>query len=410
MKIRRMEAVDVNGKRVFLRADLNVPLDNGRIVQDFRLHKILPTIDYILTNGAKVILATHIGRPKAKIITNFFDKTLSTKNLQSWFEQRGYKIKYEPDLLKAEELSHKNFDQILLLENLRFFNGEKGEEEEREKLAKLLKNLSDLYVNDAFSIVHRNDTSVTLLPKKFEIQNLAFGFLIEKEIEELSKLKENVKQPFILVLGGNKIKSKIRLLENFLNIDERNRPRSILIGGAIAYTFLKTQGISVGRSIVENEYLKFAKNFLNEAKKKDIEILLPVDHLATDGEIKNINKNSTKYYDSSNLSKNCIGIDIGQKTTEIFEKVINEAKMIFVNGSMGIYYHQASQKGTKEILNSIANSNAYKIAGGGDCVAACYNFNLQEKFDFLSTGGGATLAFLGLNESLSKLPGLNAFF
>lgn len=401
IKIPSLKNLELNHKRVFVRADLNVPLENKHIIQDHRLESILPTIKYVQEKGGKVILATHIGRPQAQSQPNFFDENLSTDILAEWFRQKGFKTRQKKDLVKAELFSHENFAEILLLENLRFFNGEQGTPEERETLANLLRKLADIYVNDAFALIHRDDTSVTLLPKKFETK--AFGFLVGKEIHELNKLKENPQKPFIIVLGGNKIKDKIELLENFLDEEEKNRPNSILIGGAIAYTFLKAQGFNLGKSIVENDFLDFTKSFLQKAQKQNVNILLPLDHLVTENN-KNLN-----YYTSNKIPADGICVDIGPETATLFEKTISGSKTIFANGSMGIYTKPEFAVGTQKILQAIANSLAYKVAGGGDCIAAVEQFKLENKFDFLSTGGGATLAFLGAKNPWKELPALKVF-
>ncbi len=352
-KIHYLKDLDLKNKRVFLRADLNVPIDNKEIMQDYRLKGILPTIKYIQEHGGKVILATHIGRPEAAKETNYFDKKLSTQILIPWFEKNNFKIKLERDLIDAEAESHKDFDQILMLENLRFFNGEKGDVKERSRLAQLLYNTADIHINDAFGLTHRKDCSVTDLPKLFEPSKQGFGLLIEKEIKALNKLKEEAKQPFLLILGGNKIEDKIKILDNFLKQPKANRIQTILIGGKVDESFVK--------------------DFLEFAKKEEINIFLPEDYIKIDG----------------------IPVDIGPKTIKTFENVIKTAKTIFVNGSMGIYEKPESAEGTKAILKAICASDAYTVAGGGDCVAAIYKFGLQDKFDFLSTGGGATLAYLG---------------
>ena len=403
MKIKLIKDLDLKSKRVFLRADLNVPLKDKKILQDYRLKAILPTIDYIQKHGGKVILATHIGRPKAKDVTNYFDENLSTEILLNWFTKNGYKIKHEKDLLEAQIKSKEDFNEILLLENLRFFNGEQGSKEERLELAELLTQLADVYVNDAFGLIHRDDTSVTLLPEMFDSSQKAIGLLIEKEIKELDKLKHNPEKPFALVLGGAKIKDKIALLENFLKETDKKRVDSIIIGGAIAYTFLKAQGHEVGKSLVENDFLEFAQNMLNLAKSKEVNILLPLDHLVSEN-------NSFKFHETSQIPQNGFCVDIGPKTIELYKKEIEKAKTIFTNGTMGIYTKPETSNGSKEILQAIAQSNTYTVAGGGDCVAAAFQFNLQDKFDFLSTGGGATLAFLSTEKPEENLPGLKRLF
>ena len=401
MKIKLIKDLDLKHKRVFLRADLNVPLKDKKVLQDYRLKAILPTIDYIQKHGGKIILATHIGRPKAKEVTNFFDENLSTEIFLNWFTQNGYKIKFEKDLLDAQIQSKEDFSEILLLENLRFFNGEQGNREERLELAQLLTQLADVYVNDAFGLIHRDDTSVTLLPEMFDSSQKAIGLLIEKEIKELDKLKHSPEKPFVLVLGGEKIKDKIALLENFLKETDKKRVDSIIISGAIAYTFLKTQGYEVGKSLVENDFLEFAQNMLSFAKSKNVNILLPLDHLVSEN-------NSFKIHETPQIPANGFCVDIGPKTIELYKKEIFKAKTIFTNGTMGIYTKSESSKGSKEILQAITQSNAYTVAGGGDCVAAAFQFNLQDKFDFLSTGGGATLAYLSTEKPEENLPGLKA--
>lgn len=354
--------LNLKNKRVFLRADLNVPLkntgnENKKILQDYKLEKILPTINYIIKNGGKVILATHIGRPRASRLTNYFNKNLSTQILLSWFKSKNYNIQYEMDLEKAKIYSHENFNKILLLENLRFFNGEQGTINECELFANKLKELADVYVNDAFALTHRDDCSVIILPKLFKEKG--YGFLIAEEIKNLNKIKENPKQPFLIVLGGKKAQTKIPLLKALIN-KEKGRPSSIIIGGLISNTFLNAKNNN-------NVEEKLANEILELANKNKVRIMLPMDKIEN---------------------------DIGQKTIELFCNEIKNAKTIFVNGTMGVYEKKESQHGSKEILNCIAKSNAYKVAGGGDTVSAIYIFNLENEFNFLSTGGGAALAFL----------------
>ncbi len=388
--------MDLKNKRVFLRADLNIPISqDGKIIESYKLKQILPTINYIQENGGKVILATHIGRPDPKGHTNFYDENLSTKILIPWFEENGYEIKYKIDLIKAENFSHENFSKILLLENLRFYHGEKGNSLERENFAQILKNLADIYINDAFALIHRDDCSINELILKFPSPNRGFGFLIDKEIKELNKIKYNPEKPFLVILGGNKLETKIPLLEYFLDKDEKTKPNSIIIGGAISYTFLASQGFNMGQSIVDNTKIDFAKKFLEKAKEKDIKILLPIDHVTIFG-IQN----------TKNFKENESAIDIGPDTIKLFSDEIIKAKTIFINGTMGIYMQPESSTGSKEILNAIANSDSYKIAGGGDCIAAINLFNLQDKFNFLSTGGGATLDYLAKDIDAQELPGL----
>jgi 3-phosphoglycerate kinase len=399
--------IDLKNKRVFLRADLNVPLktfgetlrqaqgERDFVLQDFRLQKILPTIDYIQKNGGKVILGTHIGRPSAKSKTNFFDKNLSTELLIPWFKERKYKITHELDLKKAVECSKQNSEEILLLPNLRFFNGEK---ETNNDFAKLLAQTADVYINDAFAVMHRNDTSVSLLPQQFEPQNRGIGLLVEKEIEELSKLKTNPEQPFVLVVGGNKITDKVKMFEHLLEQSDAKRIKAILIGGALANTFLKAKNFEIGKSLYEEGGIETARRFLQKAEKYNVKVLLPTD----------MRTSEEKIYTIQSIKKSDTILDIGPETEKLFAKEIARAKTIFMNGTMGKYEAIEFAQGTKSVLKSISESDSYSVIGGGDAVAAAHLFDYADKFNFLSTGGGATLAFLSSKEHIKDLPGFNA--
>lgn len=392
--------INLNKKRIFLRADLNVPIKNKTILQDYRLEAILPTIDYIQKNGGKIILATHIGRPNPLSQTNFFDENLSTKIIAEWFAKKHYVIDYEIDLQKAIEKSSQHFSDILLLENLRFFNGEISTNIE---FAQFLSQCADVYINDAFGTLHRNNTSITLLPKQFNPKNRTIGLLVKKEIEQLTVLKHNPKQPFIVILGGNKIKDKIEVLDQFLEQPKQNRVQTILIGGAIANTFLKSKEKYIGKSLIEEDSIIIAHRFLEKAKKYNVKVLLPIDVLVAQEN----SKQNPLIYTSEAIAENGIIVDIGPQTTELFKKEICKAKTIFANGTMGIYTEESSLNGSYEILSSIAaNINAVSIIGGGDCVAATYMFKLENKINFLSTGGGATLKFLSSKYPEQTLPGL----
>lgn len=348
MKLNFIENKITDAERIFLRADLNVPLlkvppsRNQDTFDDFKLQSILPTIEFLQKEAprSKIILATHIGRPDAKGQKNFFDENFSTKMFVDWFEKRGFSVDYEIDLKKAIEKSKIDDGKILLLENLRFYNGEK---ETNNSFAEFLAQLADVYINDAFGILHRNDTSITLLPQQFEPKNRFLGPLFKKEILSLTKLKENPEQPFIAILGGNKLETKLPLIKHFCEQPEKNRVTKILFGGTLA-------------------------QHLNNLDECGIKIILPVDDTSC---------------------------DIGPETITLFEKEIAGAKTIFLNGTMGIYENKDCATGTKKILEAIYNENAYTVIGGGDAVAAANMFLPDNsKNIFLSTGGGAALAFL----------------
>lgn len=378
-----IQNINIKGKRVFLRADLNIPMKNNEILQDFKLKKIIPTINYIQKHGGKVILATHIGRPDPSEIKNFFDEKLSTKILIPWFQENNFKIKYETDLKKAATLSHENFSEILLLENMRFFNGERGNNKERKAFANYLSNLSDTYINDAFALYHRDDCSVKQLPEMFKEENKAYGLLFENEIHNLNQIKHNPAQPFVFILGGNKLETKIILLQELLKKERQELPQTIIIGGSIAQAFLSAKDSKFRVSTVTKEEIELATTILNTAKNKNIQIILPIDYITNNG-----------IFETNSFPLNESSIDIGPETVKLFMNEIKTAQSIFINGVMGIYENIESQNGTKQFLSAVANSSAYKVAGGGDCVAAIYMFKLEDKFNFLSTGGGATLKFI----------------
>ena len=393
-----LQDLSLENKRVFVRADLNVPLADKTIVQDARLHAILPTIDYIHKHGGKVILATHIGRPDAPH-KNFFDENLSTKILIDWFERQGYTICYEMDLERAIHESSENPDEILLLENLRFFNGER---ETSNDFAQLLAQMADVYVNDAFGVMHRTDTSITLLAQCFTAQNRAVGRCVEQEIATLSRLTDAPQNPFMLVIGGAKIKTKIKLLSSLLEHEAANRVHTILIGGAIANTFLHAHGHDVGASLIEEDMLTIAHNFLQRAPQYNVKVILPADARAQtrDGQI--VHAFIDAIPDGAKI------VDIGPKTEKLFAHEIEQAHTIFANGPMGKYEKTASAHGTDAVLHAIAHAKAYSVVGGGDLVAAAYQCDVHNDIDFISTGGGATLAFLSAREPEKELPGLAA--
>lgn len=379
----KLSEFDINKKRVFLRADLNVPLDNGKIVDDFKIKSILSTIDLILHKGGKIILATHIDRPTG------YDAKLSAKNLINWFINKGYKIEFESDIDKAYEKSLINFDTILLLENLRF---NKDEQTPQKEFAKKLAKLADYYVNDAFGVLHRNDTSITLLPELFDKNHKTIGLLIEKELIALEKLKEP-QHPFLLILGGAKIKDKLKILETLLN-----KLNSIALCPAIVFTFLKANGRNIGKSLIDDELLDFTIKLEHEAQEKKVKLIYPTDYLIAQDNL----AGNLKVIDANSFTNNDVGISIGPKSVELFIKEINEAKTIFFNGLPGFIERKETLENINKIFEAISNSKAYCVIGGGDSVAAAIILGYENKISHLSTGGGAVLYFL----SNKELPGL----
>ncbi len=411
-----LKTLNLNKKRVFLRADLNIPIKNDKILQDFKLEAILPTIDFILKNGGKIILATHIGRPNPENKSDLLDKSLSTRILIPWFKKRGYDIDYEPDLLMDERKSHQKHNSILLLENLRFFIGEK---DNSLKFAELLTAMSDVYVNDAFGNIHRTDTSTTLLAKQFAPTNRRFGLLIEKELKNLEPIRLNRSDNFVVVLGGIKIKDKIAMLENFMLNTDKQKARAFIIGGEIALAFLKAKGLNVGNIEFDEQTIWLAKKVLHSTQENGVEIILPIDQVVTNSRVENSQAENSQAEDSQvgdpveifdieKIPTTAKCIDIGPKTVKLFSQEIKRAKVIFTNGTMGIYQTKQGQTGTQNILQAIADAQAFAVVGGGDATAATCMFGLQDKMDFLSTGGGATLKYLGCKNPEQEMPGLQA--
>jgi phosphoglycerate kinase len=412
-KIPTIKDLSLENKSVFLRADLNVPLSDGDIFEDYKLCALQPTLDFLLAANTKIILATHLGRPKLDGEEYKYDKALSTQNLIPWFKKNGYDIEFIPDITtlfdqtQTQEIYEINKQKIVLLENLRFFKAEQNQDLD---FTKKLKSLAQIYVNDAFALAHRNDTSVTLLPQLYATKNKAFGFLVEKELQNLNRLKNSPPQPFCMVCGGNKVKDKIPLLEAFICKEKSLRPTSIMIGGAMAYTFLKSQGIEVGNSLIEKESEPLAKKILELAQKNNVEIILPKDHVITFDDLSNKDF-TTENCPTSSIPQKATGVDIGEKTIKLFCEKIKQASSVFVNGTMGIYTNPNSQSGTQEILEAIAKSESYSVIGGGDAVAATIKFDFENMISYLSTGGGATLKFLSLKSEkilaeIKQMPGL----
>ena len=413
MNFKWLKTLNLNKKRIFLRADLNISLKNDQILQDFKLEAILPTIDFILKNEGKIVLATHIGRPEPGNKSDLLEKSLSTKILIPWFKNRGYNIDYEPDLITAERKSHQNSNSILLLENLRYFVGER---ENSIKFAELLAATADLYVNDAFGNIHRTDTSTTLLAKQFSPTKRSFGLLIEKELKNLDQIRLNKSDNFVVVLGGIKIKDKIKMLENLMTNTDKQKARAFIIGGGIALAFLKAKGLNVGSIELDEQTLGMAEKILHNAQKNDVEIILPVDQIIKDARVEasmveaSIVENAgvAEIVDVEKIPTSAKCTDIGPKTIKLFSQEIKKASVIFTNGTMGIYDMQGGEVGTQSILQAIADANALAIVGGGDATAATCIFGLQDKMDFLSTGGGATLKYLGCKNPEQEMPGLQA--
>ncbi len=381
--------LDLKGKKVIVRVDYNVPLDEKRnITDDARIKASLETIKYILEQGAKkVILMSHLGRPKGKVVDNLRMDPVA-KRLSELLGEEVYKL---DDCVgeNIRERIEETPSRVVLLENLRFHPEEK---EGDENFARQLASLADVYVNDAFGTAHRAHASTTVIAHYLPS---AVGFLIEKEIEFLSQALNPVR-PYIVILGGAKVSDKIGVIENLLE-----RADKILIGGAMAYTFLKAKDIEVGNSRIEEDKIPLAKDILDKASQKGVKIILPQDHIV----VTSIDAPQSKKVTDVSIPLGFMGVDIGPKTIEAFKDELKEAKTILWNGPLGIFENPEYAEGTKDIAIYLASlDNVTVIVGGGDSAASAKKFGVAEKFSHVSTGGGASLEFLEGKE----LPGIAA--
>ncbi len=390
MEIRSVRELELKGKRVFLRVDFNVPLDKrGEITDDMRIRAALPTINYLLEKDCSVILASHLGRPKGKVV-----EALKLAPVKKSLERfLGKSVMAAPDCVgpEVEKLAGQMKEgELLLLENLRFhLEEEKNDKGFSERLAKL----ADLYVNDAFGSAHRAHSSTVGIT---EFLPSGAGFLLEKEVTVLSKLLEKAERPFLLILGGAKVSDKIGVVKNLLN-----RVNTIILGGALAYTFIKAKNWDVGNSRVEYDKLDLVKAILEDARKRRIEFHTPLDHTIAN---KIAAKATYIITERGAIPSGWIGVDIGPKALEEYKGCIGRAKTIFWNGPMGVFEIEPFAKGTMEIARALASAAAYTVVGGGDSLAAVKKAEVIEKIDYLSTGGGASLEFL----EGKTLPGIAA--
>ncbi|MFA1714159.1 phosphoglycerate kinase [Peribacillus frigoritolerans] len=382
--------IELKGKRVFCRVDFNVPMQDGKISDDTRIKAALPTISYLTEQGAKVILASHLGRPKGQVVEELRLapvaerlSELSGKDVQKAEEAYGETVQSIIDNMQNGE--------ILLLENVRFYP---GEEKNDQELAKSFAALADVYVNDAFGAAHRAHASTEGIAHHLPA---VAGLLMEKELSVLGKALSNPERPFTAIIGGAKVKDKIGVIENLLE-----KVDHLIIGGGLGYTFIKAQGHEIGNSLLEEDKIELAKSFIESAKEKGVKLHLPIDAVVTaefspDAETDNV--------DIDAIPNDKMALDIGPKTSELFADVIKSSKLVIWNGPMGVFEFDKFANGTRTVAQALAEANdTYSIVGGGDSAAAAEKFGLAEKMSHISTGGGASLEFMEGKE----LPGVLA--
>ncbi len=390
MNKKTLKDIDVKGKRVFCRVDFNVPMKDGKVTDETRIRAAIPTIQYLVEQGAKVILASHLGRPKGEVVEELRLNAVAER-LQALLGE---------DVAKADEAFgeevKKTIDgmsegDVLVLENVRFYP---GEEKNDPELAKAFAELADVYVNDAFGAAHRAHASTEGIAQ--HIPAVA-GFLMEKELDVLSKALSNPERPFTAIVGGAKVKDKIGVIDHLLD-----KVDNLIIGGGLSYTFIKALGHEVGKSLLEEDKIELAKSFMEKAKKNGVNFYMPVDVVVADDFSNDANIQVVSIED---IPSDWEGLDAGPKTREIYADVIKNSKLVIWNGPMGVFELDAFANGTKAVAEALAEAtDTYSVIGGGDSAAAVEKFDLADKMSHISTGGGASLEFMEGKE----LPGVVA--
>jgi phosphoglycerate kinase len=383
--------LDVKGKLVFLRVDFNIPLDEkGEIRDDTRIRASLPTIQYLLDHGARLVIASHLGRPKGKA-----DPKMSLKPAaRRLAELIPNRVLMAPDVVGDEVTRLKQGlkdGEALILENVRFY---KEEEANDPAFSRRLAEGIDIFVNDAFGSSHRAHASVVGIAGFVKVK--AAGYLMKKEVDYLRKAVHSPEKPYVAILGGAKVSDKIEIIESLLN-----KADHILIGGAMAYTFLKAQGLGVGKSLVEDDQKATALAILSKAAEKKVDLLLPLDHLLATAADAGA---TTRTVDTLPFPEDMMGVDIGPRTVEAYARIIKNARTIFWNGPMGIFEIEPFAAGTVKVAQAVAASGAVSIVGGGDSIAAVKKAGVKDKISHISTGGGASLEYI----AYESLPGIDA--
>ena len=388
--LRKLKSFDLQSQRILIRVDFNVPIENDTVVDDYRIRKTIPTIKYCIDQGTKVILMSHLGRPKGKIDSKFSLMPAGEK-LAELLEMP---VKFSHDCISDDAINvsqNLQSGEVHLLENLRFYN---EEIDNNNQFSMDLSKHGEIFINDAFGTAHREHASNVGIVKHFT--NKGIGLLVEKELEFLSESLQDPSLPLLLIIGGAKIDTKIDVINRFLGLAD-----NILIGGAMANTFLAVNGYHMGKSLVESDKIGIAKKILLNASKTKTKIILPTDF---NGELNNIGSEEFEYADKDNIKENMICEDIGKLSIDLFKNFISQSKTIFWNGTVGVAENKKFAVGTESIIDEIVNNECISVIGGGDTIAAVRNYDneLISAFSHASTGGGACLELL----SGKKLPAI----
>ncbi|MEB1808661.1 MAG: phosphoglycerate kinase [Bacillaceae bacterium] len=380
MNKKSIRDVELTGKKVFCRVDFNVPMNNGEVSDDTRIRAALPTIQHLVEQGAKVILASHLGRPKGQVVEELRLDAVA-KRLSDLLEKEVTKTDEAFGAEVDQAISSMQNGDVLLLENVRFYA---GEEKNAPELAQQFAALADLYVNDAFGAAHRAHASTEGIAH--HIPAVA-GFLMEKELEVLGKALSNPERPFTAIIGGAKVKDKIGVIENLLE-----KVDNLIIGGGLAYTFVKAKGYEIGQSLLEVDKIDLAKGFIEKAEQKGVKLYMPEDVVVANEFSKDA---TTQVVDIDQIPADWQGLDIGPKTVDTYRNVILDSKLVIWNGPMGVFEWEAFANGTKSVAVALADANdTFTVIGGGDSAAAVEKFELAESMSHISTGGGASLEFM----------------
>lgn len=380
MNKKSVKDIELKGKTVFCRVDFNVPMKDGQVTDDTRIRAALPTIQYLMDQGAKVLLASHLGRPKGQVV----EEMRLTPVAKRLSELLGKEVKKADEAygetVKAEVANMSEGD-VMLLENVRFYA---GEEKNDPELAKSFAELADVYVNDAFGAAHRAHASTEGIAHHLPAVS---GLLMEKELDVLGKALSNPERPFTAIIGGAKVKDKIGVIDNLLE-----KVDNLIIGGGLAYTFVKAQGHEVGKSLLEEDKIDLAKQFMKKAKEKGVKFYMPVDAVVADDFSEDAN---SKVVPIEEIPSDWEALDIGPKTAELYSSVIQDSKLVIWNGPMGVFEMTKFASGTRAVAEALAEANdTYSVIGGGDSAAAVEKFHLADRMSHISTGGGASLEFM----------------